>query len=124
MVHLILFCCAMTGDDSKLAAATPADYAAYESAAMKAGKDAAAHVRLSLWCEQHGFSAERVKHLALAIAYDPANVLARGLTGLVAYQGKWKRPDDLGRDARSDPAKSALVREYLERLTQLRSSGD
>jgi hypothetical protein len=117
MVHVILICFAMVGDDGKPGAATsaPADRAAYQSADGKAGKDANAHVRLALWCEEHGLSAERVKHLALAIAYDPTNVLARGLAGLVAYHGKWKRPEDLKRDDNSDPARRALIREYLDR---------
>ena len=118
MLYPILICCAMIGDDGSANPNPPSDRAAYESAQAKAGKDAAAHVRLALWCEEHGLSAERVKHLALAIAYDPANVLARGLAGLVAYQGKWKRPEDLKREAKSDPARSALVREYLERRTR------
>ena len=61
---------------------------AYEQARKDAGRDAAAHVRLALWCESHGMSAERMKHLAMAVLYDPSNALARGLMGLVAYQGQ------------------------------------
>ena len=68
MLHAILLCCAMIGDDGSPQSKAPSDLAIYESAQAKAGKDAAAQVRLALWCEQHGFSAERVKHLALAIA--------------------------------------------------------
>ena len=49
------------------------------------GHDADAHVRLALWCEQHGMTAERMKHLATAVLYDPSNALARGLMGLVAF---------------------------------------
>ena len=30
-------------------------------------------------------SAERMKHLALAVLYDPTNALARGLMGMVSY---------------------------------------
>jgi tetratricopeptide (TPR) repeat protein len=114
MVYSILLCCAMIGDGGPSKPGTSTDRAFYQSADAKAGKDAAAHVRLALWCERHGLSAERVKHLTLAIAYDPANLLARGLAGLVAYQGKWKRPEELGREAESDPARIALVREYLD----------
>jgi tetratricopeptide (TPR) repeat protein len=124
MVHVILFCCAMIGDDAKLATATPADHAAYESAVTKAGKDAAAQVRLALWCEQHGLSAERVKHLALAITCDPANVLARGLSGLVAYRGKWKSPKDVGQDVKNDPAYKELIRGYLERRAKAPHKAD
>ena len=73
------------------------DIAAYTEAAAQAGKNADAHVRLALWCEAHGMTAERLKHLALAVLYDPANTLARGLMGLVAYRGKWERPDEVSR---------------------------
>ena len=64
------------------------DLAAYNEATAKAGKTADAQVRLALWCEAHGMTAERLKHLSLAVLYDPTNALARGLMGLVAYHGK------------------------------------
>ncbi len=51
---------------------------AYKAASVRAGHDSQAHVRLALWCESHGLSAERVKQLALAILYDPSNALAPG----------------------------------------------
>ena len=35
-----------------------------EAALAQVGRDADAHVRLALWCEAHGLSAERLKHLA------------------------------------------------------------
>jgi len=66
---------------------------AYKAAEAKAGKNAPDQVRLALWCEAHGLSSERMKHLALAVAYDPAHALARGLMGLVAYQSEWKSPE-------------------------------
>src|SRR5215212_8564037 len=72
------------------AATTDADLAAYEAAKAGAGRDAEAHVRLSLWCEAHGLDAERVKHLAMAVMVDPANAKARGLMGLVAYRDRWQ----------------------------------
>ena len=84
----------------------------------KAGHDAKAHVRLALWCESHGMTAERMKHLAMAVLYDPSNALARGLMGLVAYKGKWDRPDVVGREIQDDPAYRDLIREYLERRAQ------
>ncbi len=79
MLYALAICCAMIGDDGKPAKTPPADLSAYESARAKVGKDANAHVRLALWCEEHGLSAERVKHLALAVAQDPANGLARAI---------------------------------------------
>ena len=59
--------------------------------------------------------AERIKHLALATLSDPGNAAARGLLGLVLYQGKWQRPDDVSRQAQDDPARQAILKEYLDR---------
>ncbi len=91
------------------------DVAAYQEAATKAGNDANTHVRLALWCEAHGLTAERIKHLSLAILANPGSAAARGLLGLVLYQGKWQRPDDLSRQVHDDPVRQAILREYLNR---------
>ena len=48
-------------------------------------------------------SAERTKHLMLATLLDPANAMARGLMGLVSYQGKWQAPADVAREVQEDP---------------------
>ncbi len=101
------------GDDGR--SSTPEDHSAYEAAKTQAGHDAKAHVRLALWCEAHGMSAERMKHLAMAVLYDPSNALARGLMGLVAYQGKWERPEAIQQEIQDDPTRHNLIREYLER---------
>ena len=66
MIHAVLLCCAMLGDGGKPADTATSDRVAYESAREKAGKNAAAHVQLALWCEAHGMPAERIKHLNLA----------------------------------------------------------
>ena len=94
----------MGGDDPQTPAATSTDLAGYEKARSTVGRDADAHVRLALWCESHGMTAERIKHLSLAVLYDPSHMLARGLMGLVAYHGKWDRPDVVGQQIRNDPA--------------------
>ncbi len=65
MIHAVLLCCAILGDGGKPAGPTAADRTACEAARAKAGKNAAAHVQLELWCEANGFSAERIKHLTL-----------------------------------------------------------
>ncbi len=65
-----------------------------------------------------------MRHLALAITYDPANVLARGLAGLVSYQGKWQPADDVERSANNDPAQAALISEYLERRARTPHKAD
>jgi hypothetical protein len=115
MVHLVLLCCAILVDGNKPADASATDRAAYETAAAKAGNNAAAHVKLALWCETHGLSAERIKHLSAASTLDPSNVLARGLLGLVAFQGKWTKPDQVEKEIHDDPKLQAVFREYLDR---------
>src|SRR4051794_34242544 len=76
-------------------AVEPSDLATYASLGKTVGRDPEAHVRLALWCEAHGLRAERLKHLAMAVLYDPSNAMARGLMGLVAYDGRWKRPESV-----------------------------
>jgi len=118
MICTILMCCALVGPErgeQALPAGAPADHSVYESARVKAGRDAAAHVRLALWCESHGLAAERMKHLALAVLYDPSNALARGLMGLVAYRDRWGTPENVGQQIQADPAYHALIRQYLDR---------
>jgi tetratricopeptide (TPR) repeat protein len=115
MLYAILLCCAMSGDGGKPAGPTAADRVAYEAAAGKAGKNASAHVQLALWCEAHGLTAERIKHLAVAVSLDPANTLARGLMGLVAFQGNWEQPEQVKQELQDDPKLHAIFREYLDR---------
>ena len=128
MIRTILMCCALIGsegaDEKKTPAATSTDRAAYQAAQSKAGRDPDAHIRLALWCEAHGLIAERIKHLSLAVLYDPSNTLARGLMGLVAYHGKWDRPDLIARQIQNDPAHQAIVKEYLDRRARTAETAD
>ncbi len=94
---------------------TRPDMAAYEAAKAKVGRDADAQVKLALWCEAHGLSAERIKHLTLAILINPTHATARGLLGLVANGGKWQKPEDVRTQLTSDPAAQAALQEYLRR---------
>ena len=71
------------------------DLQAYREAKATAGRDAEAQVKLALWCEEHGLTAERIKHLTLATLIEPSHAAARGLLGLIFFQGKWQRPDDV-----------------------------
>lgn len=91
------------------------DMAAYKAARAQAGRDADAHVKLALWCEAHGLTAERLKHLTLATLINPAHVTARGLLGLVFSGGKWRRPDEVRSQIALDPKVQTVLREYLER---------
>ncbi len=123
MISTLLLCCAFVGDNGAMAI-TPADRALYEAAQSTAGSSAAAQVKLALWCEAHGLTAERVKHLALAIAADPSNALAHGLAGLVDFQGKWTKPQDVGNEIKNDAAYQALIREYLDRRLRTPDKAD
>src|SRR5271165_82772 len=125
MISAILLSCAL------LTVAVPADLrssqadlAAYNAAKEKIGHDADSQVKLALWCEAHGLSAERIKHLALAILIDPNNAAARGLLGLVASGGKWQRPADVGQQLASNPEAQALTKEYLKRRAAAADKAD
>jgi hypothetical protein len=127
MVSTIFLCCALLGADDPRSAADPAAnpvVEAYRAARDKAGKSAADQIKLALWCEANGLSAERIKHLALAVLYDPSNALARGLMGLVAYKGQWKNPDQISKAIEDDPDTKARIQEYLRRRSQLRERAD
>ena len=110
--------------DEPVDASLKPDLAAYRQATSKVDKTADAHVRLALWCEAHGLTSERLKHLSLAVLYDPSNALARGLMGLVAFHGKWDRPDVIGRQIQNDPAHQAIIREYLDRRARTPDTAD
>ena len=116
MTSVVLLLCGLLSVAPEPAAKAE-DLAAYDAAKVKVGRDAEAHVKLALWCESHGLKAERVKHLALAVLADSKNALARGLMGLVAYQGKWDRPDQHAellrrRDAGADLGRRAADRTW------------
>src|SRR5262245_61155569 len=78
-------------------AAPPGDSAREAYAALKAaaGRDADAQARLALWCESHGLTAERARHLALAVLADPQHGLARALLGHVRDGDAWRRPEEV-----------------------------
>jgi Pretoxin HINT domain len=87
----------------------------YEALRLKAGKDPAALVKLSLWCEAHGLSAERGNHLMEAIGVNPDNIAARGLLGLISYRGKWLKPEEVRGVRQSDAKLAAKLEAYLAR---------
>lgn len=100
------------------------DQASYRAAATAAGRDSAAHVRLALWCEAHGLTAERQKHLAIAILTDPANTVARGLMGLVREGTSWRRPEDVAKSVETDAQLQASLAEYNARRDKTPASAD
>jgi hypothetical protein len=95
--------------------ASQSNLAAYESARKQAGRDADAQIKLALWCESHGLSAERVKHLTLAVLNSPNHATARGLLGLMFNQGKWLKPAEIGSHLAADSSSLAVIQEYLKR---------
>ncbi len=127
MLCSVLVCCVLVGADRvepTQSATSLTELSAYQGAKKQAGRDADAQVRLALWCESHGMLAERSKHLALAVLYDPSHALARGLLGMVAYQGKWGRPDVVARQVENDPTYRDAIREYLERRSRTADKAD
>jgi hypothetical protein len=119
MVSALLCCSALLG------APTPEDRANYEAAKAEAGRDADAHIRLALWCEQRGLTVERTRHLALAVLNDPKNAAARSLMGFVQNQGGWRRPEEIVAKVKADAEHSAKMAEYsVKRATALHKPDD
>ncbi len=81
---------------------SPSPPGSYAEARARAGRSPDDQVKLALWCEAHGLAAERLHHLALAVLADPTHVTARGLMGLVAYNGRWSRPEVLAERLQTD----------------------
>ncbi len=106
-----LFVCGL-GDPRVVDPAKPPATAEYEARNAQVGRDSQSHVRLALWCEQNGLTAERAKHLALAVLIDPKNTMARGLSGMIAYQGSWKRPESISDKVNADAALGAKLADY------------
>ena len=70
-------------------------------------------------------SAERLKHLALAVLYEPSNVLARGLMGLVAHRGQvgTSRTGQPG-DPEMTRCARPRIKEYLKRRAESKDRAD
>lgn len=113
-----------TGDSGAVDLAKPDARAEYEAKNAQVGRDSQAHVRLALWCEQNGLTSEHARHLALAVLIDPKNTLARGLSGLVAYNGSWKRPEAISEKVKADAVLGAKLAEYNARREGIRNNPD
>src|SRR3954468_559938 len=102
---LALICAALLAGHPANDPDPPADLStAYPEARARAGRSSAEQIRLALWCEAHGLTRERLNHLALAVLSAPANATARGLMGLVAYNGRFLRPEAVAEKSRANPA--------------------
>jgi Pretoxin HINT domain len=86
----------------------PGPLQAYKEARASAGRSSPDQVKLALWCEAHGLTAERLHHLTLAVLADPKNLMARGLMGLVSRDGRFQRPEAVEAKATAD----ATLAEY------------
>ena len=96
-------------EDGPAAPAAGNDLSAYREMLAKSGRDADAQVRMALWCEAHGLKPERLRHLAAAVMADPSHAAARGLMGLVAYGGRWERPDAVAAEVGPTPSGRQLA---------------
>ena len=101
-----------------------ADLGAYEAERSRAGSDPDAQVKLALWCEAHGLPAQRFRHLALAVLADPGHATARGLMGLVAYQGRWQSPAKVQAEVDEDAKLRAALAEYNRRRATAGNTAD
>ena len=124
MIPLVLAASLVSVSPDAPPAPAPADRAAYESARAQAGTDPASQVRLALWCESHGFPAERLRHLAQAVLRDPGNTAARGLMGLVRYRDRWASPETVARQVGADADHAARMAEYHRRRDQAAPTAD
>lgn len=121
---LIVGCGLLLAAPSEPSSPSSADLQAYQAAKAEAKRDPNAHIRLALWCEAHGMGTERLKHLAIAVLADPKNATARGLMGLVAYKGQWRRPEAVADKVQTDEERVASLAEYNERRERLGDTTD
>ncbi len=115
MAAVVLICAGLLGfspSDRSMLGVSASDRSEYQAATARAGRDAGAHLKLAVWCEAHGLDAERIRHLATAMAADPQNAAVRGMMGLVSYRGKWLPPEKVGEVVKSDEAMAAKLAEY------------
>ena len=125
MLCALVVCTALAATDGSTGpSATADDLAAYQEARSRAGRDADAQVKLALWCEARGLKAERLSHLAAAILTDPSHAAARGLMGLVAYGGRWERPEAVGERVKADSELAAKLAEYNARRDAIAATAE
>jgi hypothetical protein len=119
VIHAVLVCAGLLIGQTADSRQSLADMKTYEALRIKAGRNPGAQVKLALWSEAHGWSAERMKHLAVAVLSDPMNAAARGLLGLVESDGRWATPEQVRERLDGDEARSAKLAEYQRRRAKL-----
>ena len=102
MSSFVLCCALLLGADLPGPTQYNLGLSAYQAAKAQAGADAEANVRLALWCEAHGMTAERLAHLSVALLSNPARAreilgwqpqvgLREGLERVVAFMKEHPR---------------------------------
>ncbi len=119
-----IFAGMMSGVPAEGPALPPGTASAYEQARAGAGRAPGDQVRLALWCEAHGLTAERLHHLGLAVIANPRDAAARGLMGLVSYEDRWRRPEVVAETARADAALTARLADYNARRARTPDTAD
>jgi hypothetical protein len=122
MFVFMLLCMTLASDGAQKLSA--ADRKTYQELAAKAGHDADLQARLALWCESHGLNSERLKHLALALLADPDHGLARGLSGMVSYRGRWEAADKVSERVNADEKLAVALAEYNTRRAKIERLAD
>ncbi len=117
-----LFCALLVGGDGPPGSSVP-DRSAYTAAAAAPARTP---MRTFDWPFGARLTASRPSGRSIS-RWPSCTILptlARGLMGLVAYQSEWKSPDQVARDIEDDPARKAVIQEYLERRAQVRDRAD
>ena len=97
---------------------------AYEKAMAQLGSTADDHVRLALWCEAHRMESLRRKHLTIALLKDPDHATARGLMGLVSFRDRWRSPEAVSEQVKTDSSEGLIRAEYVTRRSRIGNSAD
>ncbi len=98
--------------------------AGYHMLDQQAARDAPGQYELALWCEAHGLTRERLKHLTLAVLRDPDHPGAHGLLGQVAYRGRWRHAEDLASLLARDGLLAEALAAYRARRDRMEDTPD
>jgi hypothetical protein len=123
MHHILIVITSFIATASDNATATTPQ-ASYNVARSQAGKDPNAHVSLALWCEAHGLLVEKLKHLAIAVMLQPNHPTARGLMGLLAWEGKWRRPDAVAGCLQNETELTERLAAYRRKRAKIENRAD
>jgi hypothetical protein len=125
MLRLMVVWSALLGvNSSDVGAPSADDLKAYQDARAKVGRDADGQVQLALWCEAHGLTVERLKHLTTAMVIDPAHPVARALSGFVKDGATWRKSEAMTDRHVADAEAAPKLNEYAERRARTPDTAD